>query len=194
MKKCNLCQETKPLDAFHKAKKGKHGRHGRCKDCRSLTESDYRKEYYYKNRTELRAKQKEYNKENKDAIDATRARWYAKNKDKLAEQKKEYYESNKDNIRDKRLKHRYEITPEQYDKMLKEQDYVCAICKQHNATGKSLSVDHNHKCCPGKKSCGDCVRALLCFKCNTTLGRFGDNPQLLRQAAEYIEKYKTDLN
>jgi hypothetical protein len=32
------------------------------------------------------------------------------------------------------------------------------------------------------------VRALLCHHCNVSLGRFKDDPALLRAAADYLEK------
>ena len=74
--------------------------------------------------------------------------------------------------RRKILKHRYNITPERYDEMLEEQDGHCAMCPTTPETngGRMLSVDHDHSCCPGPRSCGQCVRGLLCLRCNNALG------------------------
>lgn len=73
------------------------------------------------------------------------------------------------------LKHRYNITPEQYDELLLAQGGGCAICKTKDPQGKSkefFSVDHDHTCCPGTRSCGKCVRGLLCVRCNNSVGWF----------------------
>lgn len=54
----------------------------------------------------------------------------------------------------------------------------CTLCDQRvgvtgSVTQRSYSaVDHDHSCCPGGESCGQCIRGLLCVKCNTQLGAF----------------------
>lgn len=69
------------------------------------------------------------------------------------------------------LKSRYNITIEQYEEMLDRQGGVCAACGETCKTGQSLAVDHDHGCCPGdRRSCGGCVRGLLCRSCNQALG------------------------
>lgn len=86
------------------------------------------------------------------------------------------------------LKHKFNITMERYDKMLDAQGGVCAICGKADVSGRALSVDHDHSCCPGKKSCGECVRSLLCGNCNMGLGKFQDDPELLRAAIDYLKR------
>lgn len=63
---------------------------------------------------------------------------------------------------------RFCLTPDVYDEMLIAQDGVCAICKLEPSV--RLCVDHDHRCCPGKHSCGACIRDLLCHLCNFTIG------------------------
>ena len=76
--------------------------------------------------------------------------------------------------------------------MFIEQGGRCAICGEEGDPDKRhrpLAIDHDHDCCPTNKgACGDCVRGLLCGNCNNGLGRFGDDPALLRRAIEYLEK------
>lgn len=72
----------------------------------------------------------------------------------------------------------YGIDPVEYERLLSKQNGLCAICQQRCSHGKNLSVDHYHLT-------GE-VRGLLCCECNTGLGKFRDNPALLRQAAHYL--------
>lgn len=89
------------------------------------------------------------------------------------------------------LKRCYGMTPESYDEKLEAQGGHCAICPRSTHGSGRLAVDHDHACCPErKKSCGACVRGLLCDQCNNGLGRFFDSPELLRAAAAYLESYR----
>lgn len=67
---------------------------------------------------------------------------------------------------------RHHITLERYNEMLAEQGGVCAICSEPpHGERPRLHVDHDHRCCPdSKRTCGRCVRRLLCFSCNSKIG------------------------
>ena len=91
-----------------------------------------------------------------------------KNREDLIKNKKAYYSNNRDASHSWRLKKLYKITLEEYDFLLEQQDGHCALCSTTpEENGKRLSVDHDHSCCPGKMTCGNCIRGLLCYKCNT---------------------------
>lgn len=84
---------------------------------------------------------------------------------------------------------KYRLTLEAYNDLLAEQDGKCAICGSPDpgdVRAGRFHVDHDHACCPGSKSCGQCVRGLLCRGCNTALGNFGDDPDRLLAAAAYL--------
>lgn len=76
---------------------------------------------------------------------------------------------------------RYGITSEDKLFMYEEQNGKCAVCYEPFKTTTSGAVDHDHVT--------GAVRGLLCANCNNGLGRFKDNSTLLRQAADYIERY-----
>lgn len=88
----------------------------------------------------------------------------------------------------KRREFLYSLTEEKYQALLAAQGGLCAICCKSLDQVRSC-VDHDHTCCPGGKSCGDCVRQILCDKCNVGLGSFGDNPSLLASAIEYLIRH-----
>lgn len=46
-------------------------------------------------------------------------------------------------------------------------------------------VDHDHKCCSGDKSCGKCVRGILCPGCNTGM-HYYDKEGWVDNAKEYL--------
>lgn len=90
------------------------------------------------------------------------------------------------------LRKRYNITNVEFNALLEKQNNVCAICSKPESYiryGKipALAVDHDHTCCTGSKSCGKCIRGLLCRGCNLVLGYMEDNSTLLRKAADYID-------
>lgn len=67
----------------------------------------------------------------------------------------------------------YRLTRFDYEALLASQGGACAIC-QGLPGDKKLCVDHDHSCCPGPRTCGGCVRGLLCVRCNVGLGKLED--------------------
>jgi hypothetical protein len=85
------------------------------------------------------------------------------------------------------------MAQEDYDGILADQSDGCAICGSVIPGGNGrFHVDHDHACCPGK-SCGKCVRGLLCVNCNFMLGHAQDDPDVLRAAADYLERHQMTL-
>ena len=62
--------------------------------------------------------------------------------------------------------------------------WECPICHKKSIPGLNSKVvlDHDHK--TGKP------RAWICDSCNTGLGRFNDNVEILRKVIEYLEYYE----
>jgi hypothetical protein len=115
-------------------------------------------------------------------------KWYEQNRESEKERNKVYYEANKEKVikrtSKRSLKSRYNLTPEDFLKMVEYQQGVCAICKKPPKEGRNLDIDHNHK--TGK------VRGLLCNNCNRGLGHLQDSKELLHSALVYLTN--TDHN
>lgn len=96
-------------------------------------------------------------------------------------------------------KYRYGISSNEYEAMLEKQHGLCAICQKPpeqvvgHPRGRRLFIDHNHKCCSLssstgiKKSCGKCIRGLLCSSCNYILGIIKDDEQIIDRAKLYLQ-------
>lgn len=85
-----------------------------------------------------------------------------------------------------RMKAKYGIDLDYYEAMLPSQDGSCAICYRPLTTSRRLAIDHDHGCCPGEASCGNCIRGLLCPNCNRALGLFQDDSAIMMRAAQYV--------
>lgn len=174
MKVCKTCDETKPFEQFHKSSQTKDGHEGSCKSCKRDRQQARRKA----DPETVRAVEQRYRDTHRDTKRQSVRDWRAANP-----------EAARRISRRSTLKTRYGITLERYDELLADQNGGCAVCGGVNANGQSLAVDHDHTCCPGRVSCGQCVRGLLCIGCNAGLGNFADSQQRLRAAADYLNRF-----
>ena len=69
----------------------------------------------------------------------------------------------------------YGLTAKEDQELRQFQRFKCAICQRP----RRLGLDHSHL--TGES------RGALCWHCNTALGKFGDNPDFLRRAADYLD-------
>lgn len=80
------------------------------------------------------------------------------------------------------LKRFYNMTPDDFDRMMVAQSGRCAICHTDKPGGPShfkfLCVDHDHAT--------GAVRGLLCRRCNSILGYVDDSIELLASSIEYL--------
>lgn len=84
------------------------------------------------------------------------------------------------------LRKKFGLTAEAWARILIAQQGRCASCGDPMV---DPCVDHDHSCCSHPtKTCGLCVRGLLCSPCNSGLGMFRDDPVRLRAAVEYLER------
>lgn len=95
-------------------------------------------------------------------------KWNATNPDKRREHNR------------RSLLRKYGLTLERYEAMLVAQGHACAICQRHQTGSlhRQLYIDHDHRT--------GIVRGLLCYRCNTALGQFGDDAAGLWKALNYV--------
>lgn len=168
-KQCTKCNRDKPLDEFHKDRTRRDGHAGQCKACKRA----YRNSRYRKDRSRELSQQRRYRSTHKEKIAAGQKRRRQQRPGRVRRIS-----------RSSTLKQRYGITAQDYNRMLASQNGVCAVCGNPETRKKRggtirLAVDHCHK--TGK------VRGLLCSRCNLSIGRFEDDPELLEKAAAYLK-------
>ncbi len=128
-----------------------------------------------------------WRKANPEKVQLMEKRAWVKHKPKLIAKHKKWKKENPERWtllnRRSDLLVKYGMTVEQYDEMLKAQGGKCAICEIAKPFGRGnvFSVDHDHET--------GAVRALLCVKCNTGIGMFRDDYQLIAAASEYVWKH-----
>jgi hypothetical protein len=138
----------------------------------------YKAWYVPAHKKEAAEYRKKYHQEHPEQDRTRHTNWLAKNKDKNIMKQRERV---------------YKISHKEYLEIYNKQNGCCAICgKPSSSLKRGLSVDHDHKCCIGYKSCGKCIRGLLCITCNNGLGMFRDEVRLLKKAMEYLEKRRVN--
>ncbi|MCX3063934.1 endonuclease VII domain-containing protein [Streptomyces beihaiensis] len=70
---------------------------------------------------------------------------------------------------------RADLTETERDEMAASRTGLCAICRK----ASPAHVDHCHE--TGR------VRGVLCFNCNSAIGKLGDAPDTTRRATAYLE-------
>jgi len=134
MRICIKCKKELSLIAFHRETRRKDGLQLWCRDC----ENEYRR-YHYKNTITYRERVQRKNKI-----------WHHNNKD-----------GHNHSIRASELRRRYNLSWEDYQKMLDIGQ--CGLCGGMTPGGKGTwHIDHSHKT--------GIVRGLLCHNCNLWLG------------------------
>lgn len=91
-------------------------------------------------------------------------------------------------IQKHKLAYRFCLSVEQYEAMVKNQKNKCAVCDKPPKLEQKLYIDHDHTCCSGEKSCGRCIRQLLCQRCNTALGWINDDREILKSMMQYLKQ------
>lgn len=95
------------------------------------------------------------------------------------------------------LLRKYNLTIEDFNRMLAAQNYRCRICKRNEEEilserneeknkKRAFCIDHSHKT--------NRVRGILCSACNVGLGLFKDNATSLEDAIQYLQDFFNETN
>lgn len=160
-KPCRRCGKVKPLSEFHKAAKGANGRHSWCKGCHSASGKDRWQDP--DERALMEKRSLDWKRANPEAVSQISLRSKLKG---------------------------FGLTLEAYQKLVADAGGVCQVCGDPPPEGERLVPDHDHRCCPGKKSCGRCLRGVLCSACNRSIGGLGDIAKAVRAALRYLEDWE----
>lgn len=137
-----------------------------------------------KNREKHRKQCREYCETNKEKIKLKRntpeyreRENIRKNTPESREFSKQWQKDNKEILHLRLIKKKYKVD---YATLFEEQNGCCKICKRHQSEfKKKLAVDHCHET--------NTVRGLLCPKCNTGIGQFNDDIELMKIAIKYLK-------
>lgn len=204
-KKCTKCGQMKTLNNFYKEKKGRV--FSKCKDCCAayrLKHKERKKKYSYEKwlkdprhnpewaATDIVGEDGQIKRKCKKCGTFKKLHFFDKHlecrsgrraicKDctscETKERKKNDPAKHKERAKLNTIKNRYGLSPDNYKKMLKNQDNKCAICTTDMV---NPCVDHCHN--------KNTVRGLLCNNCNSLLGMARDNIKTLNSAISYLER------
>lgn len=192
-KECVKCKETKSIEQFYKAKNYADGLDYYCKYCRTgsaikshrggnkkpCTIEFCDKSHYAKGM--CRTHYTRWNRNGSldslhDIVEDNKIYLYGKNE---VTYHREYM-----------LMYRYKLTKDKYNEMIKEGCNVCGNYQERN-----IHVDHDHACCNGSYTCGNCVRGVVCNACNQSIGKYEsglirpDHP-MIENIKQYLEAYQ----
>ena len=166
-KLCARCGLLLPAGDYYQCPSMRDGLSGYCRVCTLAAAAAYNRA----NKAKIATRMVEYNRVNRERNSArNRARRLADPNIKQRERR--------ENLG------RYKLTPHAFAALLEVQGGRCAICEK--VPSYTPHVDHDHNYCPTSRTCGKCVRGILCSRCNTALAWHEEHAA---GAAAYLERY-----
>lgn len=186
MKTCPRCGESKSADEYARNSRNRDGLQSWCRECsrqaraaaKAANPDKFQKggAYDYGPRVLTDAQKKERRERQRENY---RARERALSPEEALERKS------------RRLVMRFGLSLEEFEQITKGQGDRCPLCGVEYGSDYMVRpvVDHDHACCPGRVSCGECIRGIICWGCNMVLGhieRRFPTPELLNNLSKYL--------
>lgn len=99
----------------------------------------------------------------------------------------QHYKDNKKAYLDRARKPahlRHGLTDERFTGMQELYGGLCHLCQEL----PWKAIDHDHACCGRGTGCENCVRGLLCNRCNTGIAFFDGRPDRIPRTIEYLAR------
>lgn len=163
VKTCSRCSQTLPVDEFYLVRRGASARQSVCKPCTLVRKAETRAR---RREAGVRAAEStcldcsETKASSEFAVD-----WGQPNGCRL------YCNAC---MAPRFRKQKYGLEVGAYEAAVERQGGICPVCMNE----RPLVVDHDHATSR--------VRGFICDPCNVGLGRFGDDPDALRRAIDYL--------
>jgi len=170
-KRCTKCLTVKPLTEYYARKEAPSKKMSACRSCRVKTTLAWRSSERGRQSSVKAAA--EWRRKNREASRAASRKWAAENLE---------------NRRNYRFLKDYGVSRSEVADYLLSVGGRCEICQHEiHLGGRSkwrACVDHCHET-------GD-VRGVLCSNCNSAIGLFANNPDLLISGSRYLLTKKTN--
>jgi Recombination endonuclease VII len=153
-----------------------------------LKRNRYQKKYYQQNREHCLEKAHKIYERDKKRILAKMRKYYAANRATIKKRNRDAWfrkpvGERRVISRTRQVKHMYNLTSDKHIALLEKQRYKCPISGE--PVNIFSSIDHDHRCCPREKSCGECIRGILSRRINAALDAFL-NPRWFLKAHKYV--------
>jgi hypothetical protein len=204
VKRCAKCGETKPAAEFDRDRSRTDGLGSRCKACvreyrqanrARIAERD--RSYRTANRSRIAEYQREYNRQYRERIgeyqrECRGESYYQANRERITEYQRAWHSAHREQIAERKREYQataaHGLTRAERDFIEAMQSHRCPVCL--DPLSGDMQIDHDHGCCPGKTSCGNCVRGVVHGGCNKTIALYENDtlrdPELVELAVFYL--------
>lgn len=161
------------------------------------------RKYRERNKDKVRESRRRYREEHKEQIREYNKRAHAANPEKYREWTRRWRERNPEKaleynrrrapLREPMATNHGKDWREAFTALWDTQGGRCYLCGEElpeymrRDKGGDVVFDHDHRCCPRRRSCSVCRRGLACDRCNRLVGFAADSPELLRRVADALE-------